>query len=166
MKILKLLLAGATLLAPAALLANCSKATAKETVFPASIALPLLAGTHREADCKVDHIFETSERNIECVTIDFPAGMVDADEKDSHAVNLTRQYAEAISAEGWLAEPIGDYIVNFEKPVTDECSIALQLMTWVVDEAKPVEERYFPSARFTLIERHVHVCGEYREISP
>ncbi len=146
-------------------LAGCSNAPTKisgETILPNSLNLQLMSGTTREADCKVDHIFETSGRNIECVVIDFPEGMTGVDEKDQHALDLTRQYADAISAMGWRAEPLGDYIVNFEKPVSDDCSTSLQLMTWVVDEAKPVQDRHFPSTRFTFIEVHEPSCGADR----
>ena len=125
-----------------------------------------MAGTSRDENCKVDHVFETSGRNIECVIVDFPEGMEDSDEKESYALDLTRQYADAIGAKGWHAEPLGEYIVNFEKPVSDECSKSLQLMTWVVDEGKPVEQRRFPSTRFTLIEKHEPVCGTDRIIAP
>ncbi len=159
MNILKVLLAGSLFLA------GCSKTptqTPAETIFPNSLKLMLMSGTTRTADCKVDHIFETSGRNIECVVIDFPEGMTDIDAKEQHALGLTRQYADAISAMGWRAEPLGDYIVNFEKPVSDECSTSLQLMTWVVDEAKPVKDRHFPSTRFTFIEKHEPACGADR----
>ncbi|PHR56469.1 MAG: hypothetical protein COA43_13810 [Robiginitomaculum sp.] len=161
MNISRLLLIAPMVLTPAFFVA-CTKTQPAETIFPNTLELPLLAGTTREPECKVDHIFETSERNIECVLINFPEGMEDADEKEQHALNLTRQYETAIKAQGWLANPIGEYIVNFEKPVTKECSISLQLMTWVVDETKPVEERHFPSIRFTFIEKHVQVCGTDR----
>lgn len=165
MNISKLLLITPIILAPA-FLASCNKAPPSETLFSNSIELSILAGTSREADCKVDHVFETSKRNIECVIIDFPAGMEDPDEKERHALDLTRKYADLVSAKGWLAEPIGDYIVNFEKPISDECSKSLQLMTWVVDEGKPVAERRFPSTRFTFIEKHEPACGAERFITP
>lgn len=165
MNILKLLL-----IAPIALalmsFASCSKAAPNETIFSSTLELSVLTGTAREIECKVDHVLATSERNIECVIINFPEGMEDTDEKERHALNLTRQYATLISAKGWLAQPIGEYVVNFEKPVTDECSKSLQLITWVVDEGKPVEERRFPSTRFTFIEKNELSCGADRLIAP
>ena len=165
MNILKLLLIAPVALTPV-FIASCSKAPPTETFFSSTLKLSVLPGTTREADCKVDHILATDKRNIECILIDFPEGMVDVDEKDRHALDLTRQYADLVSAKGWLAEPLGDYIVNFEKPVTDECSKYLQLMTWVVDEGKPVADRHFPSTRFTFIERHELSCGKDRLLTP
>ena len=165
MNIFKFLLITPIVLAPI-FLASCSKAPPSETLFSSTLDLSILAGTSREADCKVDHIFETSKRTIECVVIDFPEGMEDTDEKERHALDLTRKYADLVSAKGWLAEPLGEHIVNFEKPVTDDCSKSLQLMTWVVDEDKPVEDRHFPSTRFTFIEKHELTCGTERFITP
>ena len=151
----------------AAFITGCSKTPPpSETLFSGSLELPLLAGTSRDENCKVDHVFETSERNIECVIIDFPQDMEHSDEKERYALDLTRQYADAVSANGWHAKPIGEYIVNFEKPVSGECSKSLQLMTWVVDEGKPAAERRFPSTRFTFIEKHEPVCGADRIIKP
>ena len=133
-------------------LASCSKTPPpSEILFSGSLELPVLAGTSRDENCKVDHVFETSGRNIECVVIDFPEGMEDSDEKERYALGLTRQYADAVSAKGWHAEPLGEYIVNFEKLVSGECSKSLQLMTWVVDEAKPWSSAAFPVRALPLL---------------
>lgn len=150
------------LLLGAIALTACSAAPTP-TLFAETVNLPLLDGSEIIDDCNVDGILDTVGKNITCVSIPFPNGLQSATERETFAEDYSRQYADTTIQSGWTATTEYPLFYRFEKVATDDCSDLLQIMTWVVDETKPIEARNFPTSRMTFIENQTPICGDKRK---
>ena len=157
---ISLLKFAATCLFSTLLLSACSE---ELTIFPDSVELNLYPDSQIIDDCDVSQILETAGNNIVCVSFPFPSTLTDADAKRDFAVDVSRHYADELISKNWTTTTKFPLVYNFEKEISDECSNAVQLLAWVVDENKPVEKRHFPTSRITFVEKQNPICGDKRK---
>lgn len=152
----------------ALLLSACSVDAAEDdgpkaaTILPETLGLPLLRDSAIIADCKHEAIL-AGFAELTCVDIIFPAELSSSEGKESFASALSSLYAARITEEGWALTTDWDMLKAFEKPVSEDCSTKVKIMTWMVDEAKPVADRNFETSRFAFIRDEAAVCGDKRK---
>lgn len=152
-----------TLLLTAGTEATAQSASAKtEMILPKSLNLDLIQRGQIIPECDFEKVLATPAE-ITCVGIAFPETSVDSDSQEVFAVDLTRQYADAVASKGWTSTTDWPLVKGFEKPVTDECSETIKILTWLVDETKAVEKRNFATSRFTFLLENGTVCGDKRK---
>lgn len=147
-----------------ALMLSACSASSTQNILPNTLNLAPLESGEIIDNCKVDHILDTTEKEIICVPLPFPDTLKTTSDKEVFAVDISRQYADAIIAKGWTAVTEWPLVYSFEKPVDGDCSTSLQIMTWLVDETKSVEDRNFETSRITFIEKQNPICGDKRKV--
>lgn len=154
------LIAGSLLVASISLSACSSPTPAAPTILAGTADLALYEDSQIIPECDVSKILETNGNNIVCVTLPSTTGTENSEEI---AIKTSRHYADAMINNGWAAPTQWPLVYRFEKAVSDECSTVVQLLAWVVDEAKAQEDRNFPTSRITFVETQSPVCGDKRK---
>lgn len=148
-------------------LSACSGSSADSALAPYVLTDSLDMAVYTDSqiipECDVSKVLETTGNTISCVTLPFPEAITDSSGRETYAEDVSRHYADAIIDKGWIAVTEWPLVYKFEKPVSEDCSKVIQLLAWVVDEAKAPEDRNFPTSRITFIEKQAPVCGDERK---
>jgi hypothetical protein len=142
---------------------SASSVRSAPAILPDSLNLPLFDDSQFIPECDVSKVLEISGNTITCVTLPFPKTVTTSSGRDTFAIDVARHYADAIISKDWTAVTEWPLVYKFEKPISDDCSETIQLLAWVVDEAKAPEDRNFPTSRITFIEKQTPVCGNKRK---
>ena len=154
-------------LTSALLLSACSPASTSDTPLtlrPETINIAPIGAATIRSDCQIEGILKTTGNIITCVTLPFPEAVTSAADREDHAEDIARQYADMLISKGWSVTSAWPLIYVFEKPVSDECSNTVQFMTWVLDMKKAPEDRNFDTSQITFSEREALVCGDKRRL--
>lgn len=158
-----------TPLMAALILTSCSSGSEQNssdqslTLLPDSVNLVLSEGSEIIRDCGLEEMIKLEGKQVTCTSIPFPENLSDAKSKEAFAIDLINQYAETLANKGWDIKTDWPLVKSFEKPLNEECSKKFQIITWLVDETKPVEMRNFESSRLTFILVNEPVCGDKRQ---